>query len=99
MADDVAVAASFHVVLPHLLGRRLLTLAGLHLDQQAVAPVAGNEQYQDAFMDFAKKCNIVGIKGHRSVGGFRASCYNACTVEDCQALVNCMAEFEKQVKK
>ena len=59
----------------------------------------GNEQYQDAFMDFAKKCNIVGIKGHRSVGGFRASCYNACTVEDCQALVNCMAEFEKQVKK
>ena len=59
----------------------------------------GNEQYQDEFLEFAKKCNIVGIKGHRSVGGFRASCYNACTVEDCQALVNCMAEFEKQVKK
>lgn len=59
----------------------------------------GNEKYQDEFMEYAKKCNIVGIKGHRSVGGFRASCYNACTIEDCQALVDCMASFEKQVVK
>ncbi|MCQ2375598.1 MAG: 3-phosphoserine/phosphohydroxythreonine transaminase [Salinivirgaceae bacterium] len=58
----------------------------------------GNEQYQDAFMDYAKKCNIVGIKGHRSVGGFRASTYNACSMEDVEALAKCMAEFEKQVK-
>lgn len=57
-----------------------------------------NEEYkdkEDAFMAFAKERGMVGIKGHRSVGGFRASCYNACPVESIQALVNCMQEFEK----
>lgn len=57
------------------------------------------EQYkdkEDAFMDFAKKAGMVGIKGHRSVGGFRASTYNALPIESVQALVDCMKEFEKQ---
>ncbi|HOP02845.1 MAG TPA: 3-phosphoserine/phosphohydroxythreonine transaminase [Tenuifilaceae bacterium] len=56
------------------------------------------EQYKDKeadFMAFAKEKGMVGIKGHRSVGGFRASCYNACPVESVQALVDCMKEFEK----
>ena len=51
---------------------------------------------EDAFMDFAKKAGMVGIKGHRSVGGFRASTYNALPIESVQALVDCMREFEKQ---
>lgn len=55
----------------------------------------GNEKLQDEFLEFAKARDIVGIKGHRSVGGFRASLYNACTVEDVEALVGCMQEFEK----
>jgi phosphoserine aminotransferase len=38
---------------------------------------------------------MVGIKGHRSVGGFRASTYNALTIESVQALVDCMREFAK----
>ena len=54
----------------------------------------GYEELQDEFMAFAKEHGMVGIKGHRSVGGFRASIYNACTVEDVQALVDCMKEFE-----
>ncbi|MBR7068457.1 MAG: 3-phosphoserine/phosphohydroxythreonine transaminase [Bacteroidales bacterium] len=57
------------------------------------------EQYKDkeaAFMEFAKSKGMVGIKGHRSVGGFRASIYNACPIESVQALVDCMNEFEKQ---
>ena len=57
------------------------------------------EEHKDkesAFMDFAKSCGMVGIKGHRSVGGFRASCYNALPIESVQALVNCMQEFEKK---
>ena len=54
----------------------------------------GKEDLQDEFMAFAKEKGMVGIKGHRSVGGFRASLYNACTVEDVQALVDCMKEFE-----
>ncbi len=58
----------------------------------------GYEDLQDEFMAFAKERGMVGIKGHRSVGGFRASIYNACPKEDIQALVDCMKEFE-QLKK
>lgn len=56
------------------------------------------EKYKDkeeAFMSFAKEKGMVGIKGHRSVGGFRASIYNACPIESVKALVTCMQEFEK----
>ena len=58
-----------------------------------------NEEYKDkeaTFMDFAKERGMVGIKGHRSVGGFRASIYNACPVEAVDALIQCMQDFEKQ---
>ena len=54
----------------------------------------GYEALQDEFLTFAKERGMIGIKGHRSVGGFRASLYNACTLEDVQALVDCMKEFE-----
>jgi len=54
----------------------------------------GKEGLQDEFLAFAKERGMVGIKGHRSVGGFRASIYNACTQEDVDALVACMREFE-----
>jgi len=50
---------------------------------------------EDDFMKFAKERGMVGIKGHRSVGGFRASIYNACPIESVEALVACMQEFEK----
>ena len=56
-----------------------------------------NDDYKElekAFLDFATERGMVGIKGHRSVGGFRASCYNAQTIEGVNALVECMKEFE-----
>lgn len=46
------------------------------------------------FLKFATSKGMVGLKGHRSVGGFRASCYNALPIESVQALVDCMNEFE-----
>ena len=55
----------------------------------------GYEHLQDEFMAFAKAKAMTGIKGHRSVGGFRASIYNACPLESVQALVDCMKEFEE----
>ncbi|MCQ2115648.1 MAG: 3-phosphoserine/phosphohydroxythreonine transaminase [Bacteroidales bacterium] len=55
----------------------------------------GHEDLQDEFMAFAKGKGMIGIKGHRSVGGFRASIYNACEQEDVDALVACMQEFEQ----
>ncbi len=53
----------------------------------------GYEALQDEFMACAKENGMVGVKGHRSVGGFRASIYNACPVESVKALVKCMREF------
>lgn len=56
------------------------------------------EKYADLapqFLEFAKSKGMVGIKGHRLVGGFRASTYNALPKESVQALVDCMQEFEK----
>lgn len=58
-----------------------------------------NDEYKDLeaeFMEFATSRGMVGIKGHRSVGGFRASCYNAMPVESVRELVKCMQDFEKQ---
>ncbi|MCB8994857.1 MAG: 3-phosphoserine/phosphohydroxythreonine transaminase [Bacteroidales bacterium] len=56
-----------------------------------------DEAYKDKeedFSKFASAAGMVGLKGHRSVGGFRASIYNAMPLESVQALVNCMKEFE-----
>ena len=58
-----------------------------------------NEEYAELekpFLEYATSQGMVGIKGHRSVGGFRASCYNAQTVEGVQALIKCMKDFEAQ---
>ena len=54
------------------------------------------QDLQDEFLKFATSQGMVGVKGHRDVGGFRASCYNAMSIEGVQALVKCMQEFEAQ---
>ena len=59
----------------------------------------GYESLEKEFLDFCKAKNIVGVKGHRLVGGFRASTYNACTMDDVNALIAAMQEFEKTHKK
>lgn len=56
------------------------------------------EEYKDLeaeFQKFASERGMSGIKGHRSIGGFRASIYNAMPKEGVQALIDCMQEFEK----
>ena len=58
-----------------------------------------NDEYKELeteFYKFATEKGMVGIKGHRSVGGFRASTYNALPKEDVEVLVACMQEFEKK---
>lgn len=55
------------------------------------------DEYKDLeaeFLAFATSKGMVGVKGHRDVGGFRASCYNAMSVEGVKALIACMQEFE-----
>ena len=56
-----------------------------------------NDEYKEIekdFLDFATTKGMLGLKGHRSVGGFRASTYNALPIESVQALVDVMKEFE-----
>jgi phosphoserine aminotransferase len=54
-----------------------------------------DERLNDAFLQGAKTAGMVQLKGHRSVGGMRASIYNAMSIEGVQALVTYMADFEK----
>ncbi len=56
----------------------------------------GYQDLEAEFMAFATEKGMSGIKGHRSVGGFRASCYNAMPIEGVEALVACMKEFESK---
>jgi phosphoserine aminotransferase len=55
------------------------------------------KELEEKFLELAKSKGLVGIKGHRSVGGFRASIYNAMAVEGVKTLVAAMKEFEAQV--
>lgn len=52
------------------------------------------KELEGAFVDFCTDRGIVGIKGHRSVGGFRASLYNALPIESVKVLVEAMRDFE-----
>ncbi len=54
-----------------------------------------NEALEEKFAKDSEKASLVGLKGHRSVGGMRASIYNAVSVADVQKLVDFMAEFRK----
>jgi phosphoserine aminotransferase len=55
-----------------------------------------DESLNDAFLSGAKERGMLQLKGHKSVGGMRASIYNAMPIEGVQALVNYMREFEQQ---
>lgn len=51
------------------------------------------KELEKSFVEYASSCGVVAITGHRSVGGFRASCYNAMPLDGVKALVDCMRKF------
>jgi phosphoserine aminotransferase len=55
-----------------------------------------SEELEGEFLAQAKQEGFVGLKGHRSVGGIRASIYNAVSMESVEALVAFMKEFEQK---
>ena len=55
-----------------------------------------NEELEKKFLAEAKQAGFVGLAGHRSVGGCRASAYNAVPVEACQALKDLMLKFQQE---
>ncbi|MFC3197416.1 3-phosphoserine/phosphohydroxythreonine transaminase [Parapedobacter deserti] len=60
--------------------------------------ITEDKAHEAAFLELAKERNLVGLKGHRSVGGFRASIYNALSIAGVNALVDAMQEFEEKTK-
>ena len=60
--------------------------------------VTGDEEKDAAFVAAAAKAGFVNLKGHRSVGGMRASIYNAMPMEGVRALVDFMKAFEMENK-
>ena len=61
--------------------------------------VMDSPELEAEFLALAKERNLIGIKGHRSVGGFRASIYNALGISSINALVDAMREFEESHTK
>lgn len=55
-----------------------------------------DESLESKFLEFANSRRLIGLKGHRSVGGFRASIYNAMNIEGVEKLVEAMKDFEKE---
>lgn len=57
------------------------------------------EKFESEFLNFASERGIIGINGHRSAGGFRASLYNALPTESVTALVQAMQDFERKINR
>ena len=55
-----------------------------------------NEELEKAFVAKGKEQGLIGLGGHRSVGGIRASIYNAMTLEGCKALKDFMKDFQNK---
>lgn len=74
------------------------TVANEDRSRMNVNFVLTNTEYEAEFLKFCEAKNLSGLKGHRSVGGLRASLYNALDIESVQALVDAMQEFEAMKK-
>ena len=72
------------------------TIAAEDRSKMNVCFVMHNSNLEEPFLNFAKENGIIGIKGHRLSGGFRASLYNAMPLHSVQVLVEVMQEFARQ---
>lgn len=70
-----------------------------HRSMMNVCFLAKDAEKEKDFIDFCEAQDITGVKGHRSIGGFRVSLYNAITLADVQKLVAVMQEFEHKSTK
>lgn len=70
-----------------------------HRSNMNVTFAARNLNIENSFLKLAEKRGLVGIKGYRTVGGFRVSLYNALPVESVKVLIDLMCEFEQSVLK
>jgi phosphoserine aminotransferase len=73
------------------------TISAADRSKMNVCFVMNDPSLESSFLDHAKANGIVGIKGHRLVGGFRASLYNALPLSSVKVLVDVMESFEKRL--
>jgi phosphoserine aminotransferase len=78
----------FHPTIPNPADRSRMNICWVMNDEF--------KHLEPVFQEFATGQGMIGIKGHRSVGGFRASLYNALPMESVDALITCMREFANQ---
>ena len=57
-----------------------------------------SEEFDQVFVQSAAEKGLIGLKGHRSVGGLRASIYNACSIKSVEVLVEFMLEFQREYR-
>ncbi len=86
--DEIDRNKMFKSVVPDPKDRSIMNICFVLEEQYA--------ELEKEFMSITKDKGIDGIKGHRSVGGFRASCYNALPKESVEALIEAMKEFESK---
>ena len=72
------------------------TVSGKDRSLMNVPFVTGSEELDAKFVQEAKKAGLINVKGHRSVGGMRASIYNAMPYEGVQALCEFIRKFEAE---
>ena len=85
--DEIDRNKLFQCTVPNQDDRSLMNVTFVMVPEYA--------EFEKEFLDYATSKGMVGIKGHRSVGGFRASIYNAMPVDSVKALIETMQEFEK----
>ncbi|XCB29890.1 3-phosphoserine/phosphohydroxythreonine transaminase [Arcanobacterium hippocoleae] len=72
------------------------TVQGIDRSRMNIPFVSGNPDLDAVFIKEAAAAGLVGLKGHRSVGGMRASIYNAMPDDGVKALIDFITDFEKQ---
>ena len=87
--DEIDRNKLFRAAVPNKEDRSLMNITFVMNDDY--------KPHEQDFLDYTTQQGIVGIKGHRSVGGFRASTYNALPKESVEVLVKAMQDFEKSV--
>jgi len=85
--DEIDRNKMFQATVPNTEDRSLMNITFVMTPEYA--------EFEKEFDTFATSRGMIGLKGHRSVGGFRASTYNAMPAESIKALVGVMQEFEK----
>jgi len=83
--DEIESSKLFKATVPDHEDRSIMNVCFVMADSYT--------ELEKEFAAFAKSKGMIGIEGHRSVGGFRASLYNAMPLESVRALVDCMKEF------